>query len=398
MVTSVSVFAGSPGGIPFELMNKGAGIRILSMGGAGTSNNNGVESVYWNPAVLDKLNRNEIYMSLETFFDGANYDYVSYAGPAGVYGGVGLAVGIMNYGSYKRVDSEGFSLGDDGYMRDTFVTAAYGKSVFGGLNAGASLKVLLRSMEDDMYTAFNADVSIYSDFGADAGMGIVFRNVIPVSVEYGLDSEKFVHSARLGFDISFFEKKLNAAVDVEKYFIDSPAVLYGGLEYNIGGMISLRAGGNTNTEFGGGLGISYEEINFDYGVVYNELVLSHKFALSYKFGGYRLYLKADPGVFSPLGGNKKTYIRVRANTKYEIFKWKIEIKDSGGNIVEEWHGAGKPDDKVVWDGLREDGLPCEEGRYRAVLTVVNENDTVIVSEPTEIILSAADRYNIPLFD
>ncbi|MCX7698150.1 MAG: hypothetical protein N2114_01630, partial [Candidatus Goldbacteria bacterium] len=219
---------------------------------------------------------------------------------------------------------------------------------------------------------------------------------VPIGVKLEEAEEKFVPSIRFGLGLKLLDKQLKIAVDAEKYFIESSPVFYAGFEYQLFNILFLRSGYNTTGDITSGIGISYQDIFFDYGLGLNELSISHKFALSYRFGGYELKLKAEPEIFSPIGGNKKTYIRVYAKTKYEIYKWKVEITDWKGNVVKSWFGAGNPDEVLIWDGLKPDGMPMDEAEYRAVLTVIDENDVSNSSEPIKIKISSTDKYNIPI--
>jgi|YelNatPaOPRAMG01_1025707.scaffolds.fasta_scaffold26016_3 hypothetical protein len=395
LFTASIVFAGL-GGIPFEVLNKGTGVRIMSMGEAGVANCFDATAIFWNPAYLDALNKNEVYMSVETFFEGANYEQLSVVTPMGLSGGLGLFVGLMNYGTYEKFDVDGNPGTEEGVVRDIFGTLSYGKLIFAGIQTGLSLKFIIKSIEDKSYMGFNSDIAFYRPFGDMWDAGLIVKNFIPVGVKFEEDEEKFVTSIRAGLGLKLLEKQLRFAIDAEQYFIKSNPIIYTGLEYNLFGVLYLRAGYNTAGDITSGVGISYQDILFDYGVAINDLLISHKFALSYKFGGYELKLKAEPDVFSPIGGNKKTYIRVYAKAKYEIYKWKVEITDWKGNVVKSWFGSGQPDEVLIWDGLKSDGMPMDEAEYRAVLTVVDENDVSNSSDPIKIKISSTDKYNIPI--
>jgi hypothetical protein len=393
-VTNV-VFA-ELGGIPFEILSKETGIRNLSMGGAGVANCFDSSAIFFNPAYLDALNKNEVYMSVETFFEGANYEQISIVTPMGTSGGLGVFAGLMNYGTYEKFDTEGNPGTEEGVVRDVFGSLSYGKLLFAGIRAGLSVKFAIKSIEDKSYMGFNSDISIYRAFGDIWDAGLIFKNVVPLSVKFEDDEEKLVTSVRAGLGLKLLDKQLKMAVDAEKYFIESDPVVYAGIEYGLFNLLYLRGGYNTTGNVTTGFGILYQDISFDYGLSFNELIMSHKIALSYRFGGYELKLKAEPEIFSPIGGIKKTYIRVYAKAKFEIYKWKIDITDRKGNVVKSWFGSGNPDEALIWDGLNSDGMPMDEGEYRAVLTVVDENDVSNTSEPIKIKISSTDKYNIPI--
>lgn len=395
MSFAASSFAGI-GGLPFETLGKGLGIREISMGEAGTANCADANAVFWNPAFLDSITKNEVYLSVEPLFEGANYEQITFVTPISVYGGFGVTIALMNYPSYARQDGDGVSLGNDGSMRDISGIVGYGKTLFWGIQAGLAAKIFVKSIDDTAYTAFNADISLFKPINEIVDAGIAFRNIIPLKLAYAEEEETFTGSARLGLAVKLLDKKLRFAVDAEKYFINSPIYVYGGAEYNVNNMFFLRAGINTAGDIGGGVGVSYQDINVDYAATVNEYSLAHKFALSYRFGGYDLSLKAEPEIFSPIGGNRKSYIRITARTKYEIYKWKLEITDGSGDAVKSFSGAGNPDAEVIWDGLKNDGMPMNEGEFRAIITITDENDVSSSSDPIKIRISNNDEFNIPL--
>ncbi|MCE5300669.1 MAG: PorV/PorQ family protein [Spirochaetia bacterium] len=392
--TSSALFA-SYGGVNFEVLHKTLGARALAMGEASVASPDGITAVYWNPACLDSMTKNEIYAGAELLLEGGHMEYMSYAMPWAKYGAFGFSAGYLDYGDFEVVDEAANPGGNSSY-KDIFLTAGYGKTLFAGLQAGLTMKVLMKTAGTTT-TGFNADVSFRRPFDA-FNVGVAFKNVIPLTVSYQDSSEKFVSTVRAGVSAGFLDGKLKAALDMEKYFIPSNPVFFIGAEYGpVFDMVNLRLGYNTFGEISGGLGFTLENMNIDYALVNTNLALSHKIGLKYFFGGYEVLVKAHPDNFSPVGAYKKTYIRTSVTTKYEVFKWSLELKDNRGNVVRVWQGAGKPDAEFVWDGLKQDGMPFEDGVYRAVLTVTDENDTVIKSKETKITIKSDDNRAIPLF-
>jgi hypothetical protein len=394
LFSGCAIFA-ALGGIPFEVLHQTTGIRALSMGEACVADPDGASILFWNPAALDSVEKNTLYAAGESLFEGADKEYVSYSMPVGRYGGIGFLIGHLGYGTYEPVDGSGAaSAAED--MKDMFISAGYGKNLFAGIQAGISAKMLIMSAFDTNTPVFNADIALRRSFEL-IDIGLAFKNVLPMEVKFTSESEKTVATMRLGFDLKFLDNKLKVAADMEKYFIKENPLLFAGAEYNLLDNFFIRAGYNTLSEISAGLGFAMEGASIDYGFVYNSLGLSHKAGLSYSFGGYEAALKADPPNFSPVGAYKKTYIRISALTKYEIFKWTIEIKDKKGEVLKNWYGAGNPDTEVVWDGLRTDGMPYEDGDYTAVMTIVDENDTTIKSEPIKIKIGSNELRSLPLF-
>lgn len=386
------------GGMPLEIINKPVGIRSMAMGHTGVSNSDDASSLFWNPAYLDTLASSEVYISVETLFEGANFEYLSYVQPVSKYGAFGLSVSMMNYGDYEIFTAEGYE-GGTATMRDIVISAGYGKNIISGVQAGLLFKGLVRSIGGNTYAGVNADVAFFKSFGTLVDAGISFRNVLSSGVKYSEGEEKAPFVMRMGATANLLDGKMKITLEAEKNFSGVNPELFFGTEYDVLNLLYLRAGAGSlgaDNELTAGAGIAYKNIIFDYAATMNSLVLSHKFGLSYRFGTYGVFLKAEPAIFSPFGGNRRVYITAESNTKYEAYKWIMQIKGPDGRTAKEWMGAGTPDSQFVWDGLRDDGLPHKDGDYRAVMTVTDENDRQIESQELIIKISTNDEYQIPV--
>jgi hypothetical protein len=398
MLSASAAVMASQAGLPFEVVRQGFGVRAAAMGEAATADSFDSTAIFWNPALLDGMSKNEIFASYESLYGGAHYDNIAYATPLGKIGALGMDIAYLSYGNFDIVDAGGVSNGQGSYA-DTLVTASYGKSLPGGLLAGAALKALIKGVDTNNYIGFSGDLSVAKNIDF-INIGLTLKNLIPFKVTYETSSEVFSPSVRLGLSGRFFNEKLIINADAEKIFAGVNAGIYAGAEYNVWDPIYIRAGaaliGDAN-ELSGGFGVKINDFGFDYAATFNDLLIGHKVALTYSFGGYGLSIKPEPEIFSPIGGNRKTYLRAEALAKYDIFKWKVEIKNSKGEIVKAWEGAGKPDVSFVWDGLSKDGMPFDEGVYTVDFSITDENDKVIKAPETTVKISSSEEKSIPLY-
>ncbi len=393
LILSAAALYADNAGIPLEVLYKGFGVRNMSMGGAGIADVNDATAVFWNPAYLEDVAKHEISASFEQFYGSSHFDNIAYALPMSRYGGAGLAISYMSYGSYDVVNTDGTVQGSQS-ASDLFITMGYGRSLFYNIKGGINIKPIVRLLGNDSFYGVNADVSLARSFDKYVDAALSFRNILPLPIQYANDEEKLIPSARLGVAIKLMDETVKIAVDAEKDFNSLAPLIFTGIEYNLIAPLYLRVGYNNNPgDITGGFGITFNDFTFDYGIDINGLVTSNKVALSYKFGGYELSLKADPPIFSPLTSNNKCYIRIKSETKYDIYKWTVEIKDSDEKIIKTWEGSEKPFDNVVWDGMRDDGMPHAEGIYTAKITVTDENGTVLKSDEIKIKISNAVNYS-----
>lgn len=389
------ILAGAPG-IAFENTYRPIGTRGISMGGAYTAGVADAAILNWNPALLDSLVKNEASISFETLFEGASFSYLSYVNPVGKIGGIGISAAYLDMGEYEVTDTDGNGQGNN-RMNEIHVTAGYGKNLFMGVAGGIALKVVSQNLGSESFTGFTADVGLFRPIGDYVEAGLCVKNALPLTVKYNNGQDSFAPAIRLGAAVKLLDDKLRFTVDAEKIFAESDFSVFSGVEYNVADLVYVRGGYNTYGEIGGGIGVTYSDFVFDYGAGYNDLGLSHRATLAYRFGGYALTLKAEPDVFSPLGGNRKSYIRISAQHKYEIYKWRVEVKDAAGAVVKEWDGPANPPDTVIWDGLKKDGMPMADGDYTARLTITDENDAVVKSGTINIKISGQDKYYMPMY-
>lgn len=393
MINLSCVFAVPPG-LPFEILSNGFGARAFSLGGAGAATPFDPSLLLWNPSQLDSITKNEFLFSCEPLYSEALANFISFAYPAGKLGGFGIAVAYLNYGKYEIMNKEGEEEGEAG-VSDIFLTLGYGKNLFAGVQAGLNIKIAVKNFGNETFTGYNSDIGIFKSF-ENVDFGLVFKDVLPVKVKFVYEEESFYPGLRAGIAFKFLDEKLKITADVEKYFLNVNPEIFGGLEYYLFDNFVLRAGANSNAVIGAGAGIKFENFLLDYAININETTNLHKISLHYKFGGYEIGLKAEPEIFSPLSANKKTYIRINAKTKYDIYKWKVELKNKKGEIIKTWDGPGQPYDTVIWDGLKPDGLPYPEGDYFARLIITDETDTIIKSDEIIIKLSSSDKFFMPL--
>jgi hypothetical protein len=145
--------------------------------------------------------------------------------------------------------------------------------------------------------------------------------------------------------------------------------IHAGSEYWLYPSVALRLGYYDSSP---AAGMSYRfpsGLQVDYALSDQELGMTHRLGVSFRFGGFFANSEADPEVFSPLGQQSVTKFHLKAHTKADAIDWALEIYDKSKNVVRKFGGKGAPPAHVMWDGKSEAGLPLPDGIYHYVLMV-----------------------------
>lgn len=198
---SVSVFSQAVRKYSNEFMNIGVDAAALGMSSAVTSHSGDVNSGYWNPAGLLKLEDSQLSLMHSSYFANiANYDYAAFAMPLDNESAIGISLirfavdDILN--TTQLIDAEGninfdrislFSTADYG------LTFSYARALpVQGLNYGVNAKVIRRIIGDFASSwGFGLDVGIQFETGNDWKFGIMARDITTTFNSWAIDEEEF---------------------------------------------------------------------------------------------------------------------------------------------------------------------------------------------------------------
>src|SRR3989339_2044429 len=82
-----------------QFLKLGAGARAAGMGEAFAAVSDNADSIYWNPAGLNKIEGKSLSVMHAAWFEGITYDWASYAQKIGNAGVVGIGVQYLSCGS-----------------------------------------------------------------------------------------------------------------------------------------------------------------------------------------------------------------------------------------------------------------------------------------------------------
>nr|WP_044639578.1 PorV/PorQ family protein [Siansivirga zeaxanthinifaciens] len=184
-----------------EFMNIGVDAAALGMSNAVTAQTGDVNSGYWNPAGLLKLEDNQLaFMHSSYFANIANYDYAAYAMPLDDRSAV--AVSLIRFGvddilnTTQLIDAQGninydrislFSTADYG------LTFSYARALpVRGLNYGINAKVIRRIIGDFASSwGFGFDAGIQFETENNWKIGVMARDITTTFNAWAINEEAF---------------------------------------------------------------------------------------------------------------------------------------------------------------------------------------------------------------
>jgi len=200
-VLSISLFSQTVRKYSNEFMNIGVDAAALGMSNAVTSHSADVNSGYWNPAGLLKLEDSQLALMHSSYFASiANYDYVAFAKPLDDRSSFGVSLirfavdDILN--TTQLIDAQGninydrislFSTADYG------LTFSYARALpVQGLNYGINAKVIRRVIGDFASSwGFGFDLGVQFETDNRWKFGVMARDITTTFNAWAIDEEAF---------------------------------------------------------------------------------------------------------------------------------------------------------------------------------------------------------------
>jgi hypothetical protein len=257
----------------------GLGARAAGMGGAFVAVANDPSAIYWNPAGIASMQRNEVALSHVDWPAEVKYEHVAYVMPVSKLGGaLAFQIGVLSTQIDETTDLQPFGTGRSFYFSDAVAGVAYGRRWTDKLLVGAGLKYVREDLGSDVggpvTTGFQADIgSIYylgygsvriatslSNFGPALQPGGEWTS--PASGEVrSYDSFDSPLMFRYGLAFEPYETKsmrVTTSIEANQPADDAQSVK-AGVEWNWTGIAALRGGYVFNSDalkLSAGVGVS----------------------------------------------------------------------------------------------------------------------------------------------
>jgi len=271
--------AANDGGMPGYFLNQGIGVRSLAMGRAYVSAADDVSALYWNPAMLTRLEKKEITAGHLTLFESTRYDFLGYAGYLGrnIFWGLGsmqLAVDDI-----KKRDSFNNPIGETKDCHNAYFLS-FGQKLKDNILYGLATKAIHKKFDDMEAWGYGVDVSgLYSLYNRKLSLGLNIQNIIRPKLKKNAGEYYVPLNIKAGISLKLGKSCLLSS-DLNKTSHCS-LKWHSGVEWKMK-PLSLRIGYD-DKNLVGGFGVNFKNYRFDYALFNHDLGYSHRGAITCAF-------------------------------------------------------------------------------------------------------------------
>ncbi len=283
------------GGSPGEWVSVSpASARLAGMGNAAAGLSQ-AEVAYVNPAALARIQVGEATVAMGPIFSGGQLNFLSGSYPFTRRSGGGLTVMDLRSGDAERTNEFGESQGNF-REQNLALFFSYARKMWDPyVDAGINFKTIRQSFADYSATGYGADIGFMVEpFTKPLTFGLVFQNIVPVSLKLNNESDKFPFIIKEGVSYNFDWLDRNSLVSVETTQGPSGAKWALGLEQDFSDQIPIlmRLGANTR-EFSFGFAFGKKLMTLDYAAIFHELGLLHRFGITVHFSAVGLVAEKE---------------------------------------------------------------------------------------------------------
>ena len=188
---------------PFSV---GSGARSLGLGNAMVAFPDDASAFFWNPAGMVVVDQRHVDVSLATFFEGTQYNFVGYIHPTLNIGVLGLGITRIGTEDIEIRSWESGSPEPAGYMNYWWgkLTLSYARTLFRGFSLGINFDVHRQVLGNNSANGF--DVDFGSDQSEktlllmrifDIGVPLVTSAIAVLSIYFYRITEEKAHLIRL---------------------------------------------------------------------------------------------------------------------------------------------------------------------------------------------------------
>jgi hypothetical protein len=384
------------GGVPGEWLSRYLGARTAGLGGAFVAVSDEALGVVWNPAGISQLSQNEVNLQTSFLYESTTINAFSFALPGRTIPSFGLTVLSLGSGEFEKTNELNEPMGEFKEGDLAFLLTA-SKNLTRNFYLGANFKIVRQAVDEFNATGVGVDLGVLYQVHPAVRLGASVLNIGGPTLALREIDEQYPADARGGVAINFLSGRALLSGQVS-YQADLGSSFAVGTEFWAHNSLALRIGfAETNATGGFSFRVT-PDAQFDYAATDNILGVTHRFGLTYRFGGFFASSQADPAVFSPIGERSVTKFHLAAKTKADAGNWRLEIVDKSNHTVRKFSGKGSPPAHVMWDGKDEAGLPLPDGVYKYWMVVIDSEGRELMSHTNKVeITTEGPKGAVPVF-
>jgi len=262
----------------------GSGSRALAMGGAFTALADDSSAVYWNPAGLINIERQELSLLHYPLYAGTLYDSATYDQPLLDFGAVGLGLYRVYTGGIDTYDANDFATGTSQYQ-EYKGTVSYATKMSTNFMLGFNLNLFDMSLINLNAIGFGGDLGAIYEPVPYLRFGAAIHNIMNPTFSMKTTQEELPRTYTVGALYKLYFDKVKFNITADAFSVDGAAIkCRAGFETDLFDILSLRAGYN-DSEINFGAGVRFANVSFDYAYGMDSyLGALSRFTLSYDFG------------------------------------------------------------------------------------------------------------------
>lgn len=383
------------GGLPGDWLSEYSGARATGLGGAFVAEASGPMGSMWNPTSVTRPMQNEVHFEQMRLFEGTTLNGFGIAVPNRTLPSIGFTVLTLSSGEFERTNELNESLGQFDQSNSAFLLTL-AKQINPRLSVGTNFKIVRESIEEFSATGFGVDIGARYRAHRLVSLGASLLNMGGPTVSMREVDEDFPVEFRGGFGLHVLDGRAVLLGEI-KNRSGMDATFHTGSEFWLNRNIALRLGYDQNNPAGGFTYQTPGGMAFTYAAADHELGVTHRFGISFSFGGFFADTGAQPSVFSPTGRNSVTKFNIESHLRSDPESWELHIVNGSDEVVRRFGGKGQPPSHVTWDGKDENGLPLPDGAYSYELVVHDADGRQMNSQMRVVeILTDGPRGQVPV--
>ena len=282
---NVLAFAGTTNSAVFLRIVSSA--RTAGIGGVGTAISGDVSNIEQNPASLYWVDKKQIVLAHNEWFEGIRSEYMAYSYPISESAVLAISGKYLYIDDMNRTDSSGNSTGKFS-SNDSVYSLTFTKRFGYNFAVGANAKIIQQAIDTTSGSAFAGDIGfLYNTTGNMTFAGAI-KNM---GDKLAIYKEGFPLPLTYTFGVAYYVKHgFNLGLDIDQE-VNCDPVYKAGFEYFLSQNIDLRLGYSLTSEtyanpgITAGLGFNISQKLFiDYAYVpFGDLGDTHRFSLRYNF-------------------------------------------------------------------------------------------------------------------